>query len=116
MTLGLINRGQIYLDVKLEFLRRRRRWRNAGEYRNITIDVGGTLIASGFDLFNSGREVISFRIQQSYNCRTSNVRIPLFSTVQFFNDIQWEVIGGGLITQHVNGDIASNKFNNNVRW
>eukprot|EP01013_Petalomonas_cantuscygni_P035053 TRINITY_DN6324_c0_g1_i2.p1 TRINITY_DN6324_c0_g1~~TRINITY_DN6324_c0_g1_i2.p1 ORF type:complete len:328 (+),score=-43.95 TRINITY_DN6324_c0_g1_i2:112-1095(+) len=105
--------AELYLDVKLEY-GSSRGWRNAGEYRNITININ-----SGTARLSNEPNVTNISKYQTYNCRNANVSL-LLAQGQYAENIggipSWIVTGSGNIFQSVNGELTSNQLNTIFNW
>ncbi|GAA0728722.1 hypothetical protein GCM10009430_38050 [Aquimarina litoralis] len=112
-------RSQVYLDVNMGYYYKGR-WRRSGEDRNITIN----LQTSGILFFDNGfptgpNNNFGGSLNRTISCVTTDQRIPLGEasySVALGGYGVWHVNITGKITQHINGDDITNKWNHTVNW
>lgn len=103
---------ELYLDMKLEY--HNGSWNNAGEDRNITVNISGMAENTSN---NPGYTEIN--ISKNISCVNRNQRLFLAYAQypsNFGPEPDWIVSVSGVITQHMNGDTSNNKWSNYVNW
>lgn len=104
---------ELYLDVKMEWLKENRGWKPAGEDRRITVNISGTAE-------NTARkpEFQQISVNKSLYCVNYNQQM-LLATAQYAENIEngaWFVTASGNIYQRINGDTTASEWGAYVVW
>ncbi|PKV52213.1 hypothetical protein ATE84_4320 [Aquimarina sp. MAR_2010_214] len=111
--------SELYFDVNMGY-HYKGKWRKSGEHRNITVNLS----TNGKLLFDNGYPTgpnnnFNKNVSRNLPCKTSDQRILLGNasySVALGGYGVWHVNIEGTTTQHVNGDVSSNKWTNYINW